>query len=654
MKLSVIIVNYNVRHFLDQCLTSVARAMEGFDGEVFVVDNQSVDGSVEMVREKHPWVHLIANKENSGFAKANNQAIRLSKGEYVLLLNPDTVVEEDTFRKCIGFMDAHPDAGGLGVKMIDGKGNFLPESKRGLPSPSVAFYKIFGLSALFPKSKIFGRYHLGYLDKDETHEVEVLAGAYMMMRREALDKVGLLDETFFMYGEDIDLSYRLIRGGYKNYYFPDARIIHYKGESTKKSSINYVIVFYKAMIIFASKHFSQGNARLFSFFINIAIYLRAGAAIMNRFLKRIALPACDGLLFFAGMYFLTGYWETKVKVLNYPPVFMTVVIPLYVALWILFIYLSGGYDRPLRISRAVRGIASGTIFILVVYALLSEEYRFSRALILIGTVWASLAATGTRLLLDMTGLRGFRLERNEKKNLVIVAAPEEGKRVLSLLQLSGSAVNFIGFVSTGNGHSDDKGFGDYRLGELSNLREITELYAVNEVIFCARDLSSQEIISQMLKLSRPELEYKIAPPESMFIIGSNSINDQGDLYLVDVNAITARENRRNKRLFDLSASILMIGLFPLLMFKVKNPFGMIANAFRVLGGSHSWVGLIPVSRVEKSSRIKPGILNPADGLSSPLPDETSAVRLNAIYARDYRVEKDFSVLMRSVKLWGRG
>lgn len=654
MKLSVIIVNYNVRHFLDQCLTSVARAMEQLEVEVFVVDNQSVDGSVEMVREKHPWVHLIANKENTGFSKANNQAIRLSKGEYVLLLNPDTVVEEDTFRKCISFMDAHPDAGGLGVKMIDGKGHFLPESKRGLPSPAVAFYKIFGLSALFPKSKIFGRYHLGYLDKDETHEVEVLAGAFMMMRKEALDKVGLLDETFFMYGEDIDLSYRLIRGGYKNYYFPDARIIHYKGESTKKSSINYVIVFYKAMIIFASKHFSQGNARLFSFFINIAIYLRAGAAILNRFMQRVALPACDGLLFFAGMYFLTIYWETKVKVLNYPPVFMTVVIPLYVALWICFIYLSGGYDRPLRISRSVRGIASGTIFILVVYALLSEEYRFSRALILIGTVWASLVATSSRLLLDMTGLRGFRLERNEKKNLVIVAAPDEGKRVLSLLQLSGTPVNFIGFVSTGSGTGDDKGFGDFQLGELSNLREITDLYAVNEVIFCARDLSSQEIISQMLKLSRPELEYKIAPPESMFIIGSNSINDQGDLYLVDVNAITAKENRRNKRLFDLTASIMMIGLFPLLLFKVKNPFGMIANAVRVLGGSYSWVGLIPVARVEPSSRIKPGILNPADGLASPLPDDTSAVRLNALYARDYRVEKDLSVLMRSVKLWGRG
>ncbi|GIV44270.1 MAG: hypothetical protein KatS3mg035_1393 [Bacteroidia bacterium] len=230
MKLSVIIVNYNVRHFLEQCLHSVMKAAKGLSVEVFVVDNNSVDNSLEMVREKFPEVKIIANKENVGFSRANNHALRIAKGEYQLLLNPDTVVEEDTFKKVIDFMDNHPDAGGLGVYMIDGKGNFLPESKRGLPTPLVAFYKIFGLSALFPKSKIFGKYHLGYLDKEKIHEVEILSGAFMLMRKAALDKVGLLDEDFFMYGEDIDLSYRIIKGGYKNYYFPETRIIHYKGE----------------------------------------------------------------------------------------------------------------------------------------------------------------------------------------------------------------------------------------------------------------------------------------------------------------------------------------------------------------------------------------------------------------------------------------
>jgi GT2 family glycosyltransferase len=202
-----------------------------------VVDNDSIDGSVEMVRKQFPEVKLMVNTENVGFSRANNQALKIATGEYQLLLNPDTIVEDDTFRKIVAFMDAHPDAGALGVKMMDGKGKFLPESKRGLPTPSVAFYKIFGLAKLFPKSKRFGRYHLGFLDKEQTHEVEVLSGAFMLLRKEALEKAGLLDEDFFMYGEDIDLSYRITKAGYKNYYYPEARIIHYKGESTKKNSI---------------------------------------------------------------------------------------------------------------------------------------------------------------------------------------------------------------------------------------------------------------------------------------------------------------------------------------------------------------------------------------------------------------------------------
>ena len=203
MKLSVVIVNYNVKYFLEQCLHSVQNACRGLDAEVFVVDNDSVDGSVKMVKEKFPEVLLIENKDNKGFSAANNQAIRKSSGEYVLLLNPDTIVEDDTLRKVVDFMDEHPDAGGLGVKMLDGKGKFLPESKRGLPLPSVAFFKVFGLSSLFPRSRLFSTYHLGYLDKDKTHIVDVLAGAFMLLRKTVLDKTGLLDEAFFMYGEDI-------------------------------------------------------------------------------------------------------------------------------------------------------------------------------------------------------------------------------------------------------------------------------------------------------------------------------------------------------------------------------------------------------------------------------------------------------------------
>ena len=261
-------------------------AAKAVETEVFVVDNNSVDGSVHMVREKFPWVKLIANQDNAGFSKANNQAIRLSQGKYILLLNPDTLVESDTFSKCCDFMDSHPDAGGLGVKMIDGSGKFLPESKRGLPTPAVAFYKMSGLSKIFRRSKRFNRYHLGYLPENETNSIEILAGAYMLMRKDLLDEIGYLDETFFMYGEDIDLSWRIIKAGFKNYYFPETRIIHYKGESTKKTSVNYVLTFYQAMIIFSRKHFTGSNANLMIALIQLAIYFRAFMALAHRFFPK--------------------------------------------------------------------------------------------------------------------------------------------------------------------------------------------------------------------------------------------------------------------------------------------------------------------------------------------------------------------------------
>ena len=347
MKLTVVIVNYNVRFFLEQCLLSVEKAMRNVQGEVYVVDNNSVDGSVEMVAERFPWVALIANRENTGFSKANNQAMRVAKGEYVLLLNPDTVVEEDTFEKVVRFMDEHPDAGGLGVKMVDGKGVFLPESKRGLPSPETSFYKIFGISKLFPRSARFNRYHLGHLSTEEVHEIEILSGAFMMMRKQTLDKVGLLDEDFFMYGEDVDLSWRIILGGWKNYYYPGTRIIHYKGESTKKGSLNYVFVFYNAMAIFARKHFSQQHAATYSAIIKMANWIRAFVAILNRFIKRISLPLADaGVLYVAMLGIKNYYASTQHKIYD-----TALVLPAFISdilVWMLSVWLAGGYDRPLK------------------------------------------------------------------------------------------------------------------------------------------------------------------------------------------------------------------------------------------------------------------------------------------------------------------
>ena len=286
MKLSIVIVSYNVQHFLEHCLYSVIEASKNLNTEIIVVDNNSVDDSVQMLKEKFPHLHLIENKFNKGFSSANNQAIKIAKGEYILLLNPDTLVETDTFGKTIAFMDAHTDAGALGVKMLNGEGTFLSESKRGLPTPAVAFYKLSGLSKLFPTSKIFNTYHLGFLDENKTHSVDVLAGAFMLIRKSVLDKVGLLDETFFMYGEDIDLSYRITLAGYKNYYFAETKIIHYKGKSTNKNSIAHVVAFYKAMLIFAKKHFSKNNKAVVLLLILPAVYLQIAIASVPRLFKK--------------------------------------------------------------------------------------------------------------------------------------------------------------------------------------------------------------------------------------------------------------------------------------------------------------------------------------------------------------------------------
>ena len=655
MKLSVIIVNYNVRHFLDQCLSSVRRAIHGIDADVWMVDNNSVDGSVRMVKEKFPEVHIIANTENVGFSRANNQAIRESEGEYVLLLNPDTIVEDDTFTKIISFMDAHPDAGGLGVKMIDGKGNFLPESKRGLPTPDVAFYKIFGLSTFFPRSKTFGKYHLGYLDKDKIHEVEILSGAFMFMRRETLEKTGLLDEDFFMYGEDIDLSYRIIKAGYKNYYFPETRIIHYKGESTKKSSVNYVFVFYKAMVIFARKHFSQKNARLFSFLINMAIWLRASVAILSRFIKKALLPLLDAATIFAGIYFIKEYWESKVIFPDggsYPVEFIAITVPLYILIWLFSVYLSGGYDRPIRLIKIFQGIALGTVFILVVYALLSESYRFSRAILILGAVWGLTAMTILRLVLHLIGIKRYRIGgENINRRFIIVGQKDEAERVAELLHKTWLSPAFVGLVSIKN--NTEKG--DQFIGTIEQLPEIITIYRISEVIFCSKSLPHQLIIDKMSELQHLSVDFKIAPEDSLSIIGSNSINTSGDLYTVDINSITSPRNLRNKRFIDIIVATGLLIFLPVNIFIIRNPAGLISNILKVFFGRRSWVGYNtedPAS-LDKLPHIKTGILHPEDAFNKKRLNPEITGKLNLIYARDYRFTSDLNIIFRAYRELGR-
>lgn len=627
-------------------MVSVYRALEGISGEVFVVDNNSIDGSVEMVQQKFPQVNLIANKKNVGFSSANNQAIKISSGKYVLLLNPDTVVSEDTFSKTIFFLNHHPNAGGLGVRMIDGKGKFLPESKRGLPTPSVAFYKIFGLSALFPKSKKAGRYHLGFLPENEINKVDILSGAYMMMRKEALDKVGLLDEAFFMYGEDIDLSYRIQLGGYDNYYFPETKIIHYKGESTKKSSVNYVFVFYNAMIIFAKKHFSQNNANLFSFLINLAIYLRAGAALMVRFFKKAILPILDAGLIITKLFFITHYWKTY-KDITFELNLLAIALPTYTLIWMLSIYFSGGYDKPFKAKTSLYGTFVGTIIILSIYALLPKAFQFSRLFILIGAIIVVLYYIVSRQLLAKIIGGVFSLSEKKQKNYAIIGSTFEIERVALLLKQSNPGHHTNYAISA----TDDKS--ENQVGTISQLDQIVHLHPIDEVIFCAKDISSNTIINWMVALNNYPIDFKIAHPDSLFLIGSNSSNTNGELYTIDLYTINTTSNKRNKRTFDIVTSFFGLLTYPIFCWIYNNKKQLLSNILHCFIGKKTWVGF--TSHTSHSTiflpKISDGIFNPTS--NSNLIEPALIDKLNMIYARDYSVKKDWDILKNNLRTLDR-
>ena len=652
MQLSVVIVNYNVKYFLEQCLHSVYKAIKGIDAEVFVVDNNSIDGSCSMVKEKFPWVNLICNNKNTGFSYANNQAIRISKGKYVLLLNPDTVVQEDTFSKCIAFMENNPQAGAIGVKMIDGKGNFLPESKRALPTPEVAFYKIFGLARLFPQNRRFGQYHLSYLDKDKTNEADILCGAFMFMRKEALDKSGLLDDSFFMYGEDIDLSYRIIKAGYKNYYFADTTIIHYKGESTKKGSLNYVLVFYQAMIIFAKKHFSNRRFKMFNLLIHLAIYFRALLSIVKRVAKALYLPLIDAVSIYAGYLFVIRPFSESMKYEqggHYPFLYIGLIVPLYILIWLISMILAGTYDKPIKITNIFKGIGIGTLIILAIYGLLPLDYRFSRLMIILGAVWSLGTISFIRTILHLTGFKDFRLYNTNKKKIIIVGKYEEYLRVRQLLLQTSLIHDITGFIDETNNESPDY------LGNSSQLKDIIYIYKADEIIFCAKNLSSQDIINYMLNFSASGVEFKIAPPESLSIIGSNSINTAGDLYLININAVNRPENLRSKRLFDFSISLCLLLTYIFIFPFVKNKIKGLYNILLVLAGSRTWIGYTSDETQNRFSlpKLKKGILSPVDGLLKKDLSSETIEKINFLYAKDCKVINDFNILWHGLANIGR-
>ena len=643
MQLSVIIVNYNVKYFLEQCLYSVQKACAKMNAEIIVADNNSTDGSRDFLEPLFPRVNFIWNSSNEGFAKANNRALAAAKGEYILFLNPDTLVPEDCFEKGMDFLRSNDRAGAMGIKMIDGSGNFLKESKRAFPSPLTSLYKLSGLSMLFPRSKTFAKYHLGHLDENENQEIDVLAGAFMMIPGKILKEIGNFDERFFMYGEDVDLSFRIQKAGYKNYYFAGSNIIHFKGESTKRGSLNYVRLFYQAMNLFVKKHYSGSRAGIFIFFIQAAIMMRAVFSAAGNLLKKIGLPLIDAGVILTAFLTIKTLWSNYVRQeLNYSPNVLFIAFPIFTAIFLIASFYSGLYDKGYKQSRLVRSTVIAALILLSGYALLPETLRFSRGILVFGIVLAFIMMNVLRQLFIKWRLLETSDEDEERRQTIVVAGEKDFMNITGIMQNAGMPERVLGRVDVRLAENT------LALGNIHQLPGLVKKYRVKEIIFCENGLSIKEIIG-IIKELPSGIRNKFHASGSSSIVGSDSKNVSGD-YVTAVKkySIAKPINRRNKRLLDILVSLLFIISFPVHFALQKKPFRFYKNIFDVLLRRKTWVGY--TSAKNELPAIRKGIITSTElpAQLNELPEE-SLRKTDEWYASSYSLLLDLQKIRNGYK-----
>lgn len=614
---SVVLVNYKVYRYLhlalqsleqsivyfDRCLAGEAETGEGWmpedlrldqDGsvnvEVWVVDNASDDGSEELIRASFPWVHWIQNTENVGFARANNQALRQAQGRYLLIQNPDTVLSELTLWKCWQAMESDPAVGALGVRMLDGQGRFLRESKRGLPTPEAAFFKLTGLAAIFPRHPRLGAYHAGHLDPESDHDVAILAGAFMWVRAQVAQEIGLLDERYFMYGEDIDWSYRILLAGYRNRYLGTNPIIHFKGESTQKESMRYVRMFYGAMMEFADRYYGTSRSFWLHIMLRIGIAGRATLSVLRRWSTWVFHPVLDWLGFMGLMKILTRFWENHIKVnteLGYPAEFTQYVIPIYVSIWVLSGWLNGVYETPYRYHRVIRGMALGTLAIGFVYAFLPSEWRFSRGLILAGASGCLLLSLSIKGIVKLILYGNLTEEDRNGRGLVLGVGSGQGIRLAANLYMGIESTRWIGHVADGlpNLLADDQA-----LGQSGNLSAIVSSFEPEELVLDSRQISFERIIEITTSLHGMVKNFKYLPKDMEALIGSGDIilpSNHQDSILVDYSGY---DFRRSQRWTNLVMGIALFVMQLLLYFRLKPIYREFSIPWRLWGGRLDWFG----------------------------------------------------------------
>ncbi len=682
--ISVIIVNYNVREFLEQALRSLERAMPGLSVEIFVVDNSSVDGSVEMLRTNFPGVKVIENRENVGFGRANNQAIRQAQGQYVFLLNPDTLVAEDTLHVLKAFMDAHPEAGAVGCKIVNPDGTFAWESRRAFPTPAVAFYRMSGLSRLFPRSPVFGRYNMTYLPIDQVAEVDALSGSCMFIRRAAFyfshataerlqqggvdlckamkdrqveegDGAGLFDEAFFMYGEDIDLCYAIKQAGWKIYYTPDTQIIHYKGESTRRGELQYVKHFYGAMLTFARKHFEHRFSRLFIWLLQGGIFLRGMLTAMAHMGRKLLAPVLDALLAAVVMALAIRWRQHVTSVL--PPADVAWTLPVLFGLSVAGgIALLQGY-RKKGLWRLLAGIGLAT-GILAVLSFMVKSLAYSRLVLLLSAAGSAVASVGWRWVFQWK-------QRSGTPHALVVGEPEAVRRLVQRLQhLVLPPFELVGFVPPPE--EKDKQAPLPKLGKVYQLRDIVRLHAIDEVIFDAGSVDNELIMDAIQHLHDLPVVCKILNEGHEYLIAKSDIQVLA-LPLVEVDELLPGLYPGGG--YHLGTRILALGgwtlvpflrvFAPLLPARVQQVIYRLWRKRRELGqvvrGKRALIGPAPGASIRPPAHwhLIPGAFY-LDEIPQLVPvDDETAMKIYAYYASHRSLKLDMAIIFRILQYWYR-
>ncbi|MDI6780115.1 MAG: glycosyltransferase [Bacteroidota bacterium] len=655
MDLSVIIINYNVRPFLENALNSIRRAVVDLMSEIFVVDNASDDGSVEMVREKFPEVKLIQNKTNLGFSAANNIALKQSSGKFIVLLNPDTIVQEDTFSSLTDFLSQNPKVGLVGCKILNPDGTIQLACRRSFPTPWIALTKVTGLSALFPKTKLFGKYNLTYLDPDKASEVDAISGSFMFLKKEVYEQVGGLDEKYFMYGEDLDWCYRVQKSGWKIYYYPQTQIIHYKGESTRRSNIDDLKMFHDAMHIFVKSHLN--HSFLILSILRVGIVMRSWFTNSIRLAKYLIPPIIDWVLFLVAL--AAGSLLRFDKVVSVPPYAILPVIIVPGLIIILTILFSGGYTkyRYSFFRTAISVIIGFTIISALTFFF--KQFAFSRIVVVYAAIVSFILLPGWRFIFRSV-INYVKLSKGQffGRKTLIVGVDRNAKQLLQKLRSSiSSRYNIVGLIDTTHKNIGDKVLGVEIVGSSENIAKVIDEYRVSDVIFSAESLSYRDILTVVSKSRNREIHFRMVPNSMEVIIGKTHIDQLDEFPLIEIEyKLHSPLNRFTKRLFDLIGSSIMLILFSLTIkaFKGKIHYNLLPFVF---SGRYSLVGspidstFLNGSKDNNDSYIpKPGLtglyqINRREGMT-----REEIEKYNLYYAKNYSVLLDIEIILKSIIL----